>query len=315
VTVSSFLSPRLGGLGSELCRVLPRLEDADDTEAVHDLRVTLRRLRSLLRPARSVYGKFHTDAVRGELKAVADATSELRDEEVLAETLGALPLRGPAKTARDQFLLARQRRQRVLRGSLLAMVKAGAVAQAISLLEALLRLPVRPKSDPDEAGFAREVVFDAEKDVHALREVPLDDVLALHELRIRYKRLRYAVEGFADVLTPELSAMAHVAAKFQKRLGEVHDLDVALSAIHRARSLSPEAKASIVRGLQAARERAVARFAEERDGARQKLQTVDAPVVANVPPGRASAKGRGPVGRSAPRAKKAAARAPRTKPS
>src|SRR4051794_38610615 len=64
----------------------PRSEAADP-EAIHDFRVAIRRLRSVLRPVRPVYGRRRMRALAEGLKRVADATGTLRDEEVLRETL------------------------------------------------------------------------------------------------------------------------------------------------------------------------------------------------------------------------------------
>jgi CHAD domain-containing protein len=264
IKVTALLTPQLRSLAGDLRQTIPRLSDALDTEAVHDFRVALRRLRSLLRPARSVYGRFHTDAVRAALKRVSDATGTLRDEEVLVETLTDLPLPPRAAAARDLWTQKRAARRRSLRAAFLRLVRAGEVERSLALLEALLALPVRGGRDADAARFARDVVFAAEATVHRRGEIDPLDVEAMHALRILYKRLRYAVEGFEAALSPELVAMAAVATKFQKRLGEVHDLDVARVSVERARTLDPATRTAILAAIAAARAVAVSKYVADR---------------------------------------------------
>lgn len=278
--VSELLGHQLTAIAGELRATIPRLDDRADVEAVHDFRVALRRLRSLLRPARGVYGRFHTDAVRAALKHIADATGTLRDEEVLEETLAGLPLSPRAAAARDAWISVRGRRKTALRGALLRNVRAGEVSSALRMLDALLALPVRKGRDPEASKFALDVVFAAERAVHDGADVEGHDIEGLHALRILYKRLRYAVDGFAEALSPELVAIAPVAAKFQKRLGEVHDLDVARVSIVRARSLDPATRSELVAKIDRAREACVARYETERHRGVTKREParVEAPV-------------------------------------
>jgi CHAD domain-containing protein len=58
-----------------------RLDALDDTEAVHDFRVALRRLRSLLKAHRPRLGR-KVEKLRRKLGAIADKTSAARDAEV-----------------------------------------------------------------------------------------------------------------------------------------------------------------------------------------------------------------------------------------
>src|SRR5690606_3719930 len=61
-----------------------RLAADTDSEALHDLRTTLRRLRSLLRPLRGLPG---VEQLEDAAKALGALTTPLRDREVLAADL------------------------------------------------------------------------------------------------------------------------------------------------------------------------------------------------------------------------------------
>lgn len=257
---SPFLSAKLRALDAELRAAVPRVLGAADDEAIHDLRVAIRRMRTLLKLARPVYGAFHVDAVRRAFTMVHRATGELRDEEVLDETLDS------AEVDHVSFLAWRARRrtrERALRRAVVRRLRSGDLTRARQLLRALLLLPVKPKRDVDLAKFARKCVDRARRTVDAQRDAPVDDAARLHMLRIAYKELRYAAELLGDALPTDLSAMAPPAARFQKRLGEIHDVDVALLVAGRARMLSPEARDALLTRLGQMRAKRVGKYAAE----------------------------------------------------
>ncbi len=245
-------------LDAELASAIPRvLAGGGDEEAIHDLRVAIRRLRTLLKLARPVFGRHHADAVRAAFTVVHRATGELRDEEVLDETLDLIPSESPAF---DAWKARRRARERSLRRGVVARLRAGDLARARDLLKALVTLPIDPRRERSAAKLARKAVERARKSVEQLRDMPTTDAVGLHELRIAYKELRYATELLSTALPADLAAMAEPAAKFQKRLGEIHDADMALSTLARARGLDPATQAQVRSGLEALREKRVAKY-------------------------------------------------------
>jgi CHAD domain-containing protein len=259
-TAGALLCRKLRVVDGELARAIPRVLASSDDEAIHDLRVAIRRLRTLLKLARPVFGRFHADAVRAAFTAVHRATGALRDEEVLDETLDALTSDSPAVTA---WKARRRTRERSLRKGVIDRIRSGELARARKLLSALVTLPVIPKRDRPAAKLARRAVERARRNVERKRDAPTEDGVRLHDLRIAYKELRYASELLAEALPADLAAMAEPAAKFQKRLGEIHDADMALAALKRARGLDETARGSVLIELEALRERRVAKYAAD----------------------------------------------------
>jgi CHAD domain-containing protein len=253
----AFVVRALSALDVELAAAAPRVFEASDAEAIHDLRVALRRLRTLLRLARGVLGRFHADAVRAALGDIQRATGALRDAEVVDELFADLAIET------EPFTLWRARRratERARRRDVLAKLAAGDLDRARALLGALLTLPVNPSRDVDAAKLARRAVRSAEHGVVSHGTVDVSDVTALHELRIAYKRLRYAAEMLKDALPPELFALRERAVLMQKRLGEIHDVDVALDLVRRARSLAPTLQARVLAALRQERLRRVDKY-------------------------------------------------------
>jgi CHAD domain-containing protein len=264
----TFLQTQLRTLDQQLESTLPRvLSHASDEEAIHDMRVAIRRIRTILRLCRPLFGRFHADAVRQVFTDVQRATGALRDEEVLEETLESLAVRDTAFTA---YRHRRRARERALRRSVMLHLRAGELDRARDLLHAVVALPVRPKRDEALAQFARRSVDQARKRVEKLRDVPTADAAGLHALRIAYKNLRYAAEILGDALPADLAAMAKPAAHFQKRLGELHDVDVALATVERARALPPRTRGRALRALHGARTQAVDKYVAEMSPAEAK---------------------------------------------
>lgn len=236
-SAAEFLARHLAALDGELPGLLLRVSRQTDGEAIHDLRVTIRRLRTLLRLARPIFGRHHTDLIRAIYTKIAQTSGALRDEEVFLEHLekygdgvtAAGEERQPLADQLEAFTAERRAREKRLRGDVTRSLETEDVSRARTMLGALLLLPVRPKKDRELGRFARKAVIDALAGVDRYRDSKSNDIEGLHELRIAYKRLRYTLEFFAPVLPPDLTASHDPAVRFQKRLGDIHDLDMALA--------------------------------------------------------------------------------------
>ena len=260
--VSSIATPKLLHWLDDLGDAIPRVLGDADEEAVHDLRVALRRIRSLLRLVRPVSGRYHVDGIREGLRRVASATGSLRDEEVLRETIAAMPCSPEHAKAMKAWQTKRAQRERMLRKAMVRMLDARSLDEPIHRLRALLQLPCEPRRDKEVQRFAKQRVSEAHAVVDAKRSVTADDVEGMHELRITYKRLRYAVEAFSRVLPSELRTWGEVATRFQKILGTLHDHDVALDVVRRATALAPEPREALLEALSARRLQVAAEYVE-----------------------------------------------------
>lgn len=269
-----FLIRALKSADREIDRALPRVLRSADDEAVHDLRVGIRRMRVLLKLSRPLFGRHYADAVRAAYTVVHRSTGDLRDAEVLLTTLGDLLIRD---SNLDAWLAMRKRREVSLRRAVVRGLQEGDLSRASDLLHALLSLPVNPERDRPLAKFARQSVLAAHDRVLQRETANTSDVTALHALRIAYKGLRYAAEVLHTALPPHLSGCAEPAAKFQKRLGEIHDLDVATDVIRRARGLAPDAKAVTLAALGGRRARVVEKLLAEPKVALTRKPPVDQP--------------------------------------
>jgi CHAD domain-containing protein len=270
---SAFVALRLRELDKAIAEAVPRVLGDTDEEALHDLRVAIRRLRVLLKLARPLYSRFLADAVREPFTVFHRATSELRDEEVLEGTLASLAL---GDAAFHRWLVRRKQRERELRRKTIERLRSGELDAARRKLEALLELPTKPSRRQPLGAFARHAVISAQAKVEKLRDTPTSDAAGLHELRIAYKNLRYAAELLRDALPPDLRAVAEPAKKLQTLLGDLHDADVAIMVARTARNLAPATRAKVLRALRALRDKRVRDYLE-----------VSCPVQAKAPARRA----------------------------
>ncbi|HEX3126318.1 MAG TPA: CHAD domain-containing protein [Thermoanaerobaculia bacterium] len=231
----------------------PRLQDPADTEALHDFRVALRRLRSCLRSYGPWLDKSLPRKLRRRLKKLAAATGPGRDTEVQIEWLrGRSRHLGSHHRAGLAWLLARlEERMREANEDM-----ADHIPDEFPRLEEALRkrlstytteVHLDAASRPTLAEAAAAILRDQASELRSNLshvEDPADEEQA-HEARISAKRLRYLLEPFAEELPEAASVVKHMKG-LQETLGELHDahvlehelagsLDVA--AVERARRL------------------------------------------------------------------------------
>jgi len=82
--------------------------------------------------------------------------------------------------------------------------------------------------------IAPELILACVDDVKAFKEsVTEPDVDQLHTLRIKFKKLRYTLEFFREILSPEADDVIKDLKRVQDHLGNLHDNDVARKKIRR----------------------------------------------------------------------------------
>lgn len=252
VTLRTALVALVGDARAARTRLFEKdLTKEKDEEALHDFRVALRRLRTLLRVARLVWGKKRLRRIEGELRHYAHATGALRDEEVLRETLASLELPDAARAELGGWLVRRANQTRNHHAAVEKLLLQGpsrrveaspspkhvrpldrAFDKLVALLESddVLRISTTTLGD--------RALLLAMKQVAARAEAGVEDVEGMHALRIGEKRLRYAAELFVASHGARAATLCKRAARMQKRLGELHDIDEALMKLKRARGLS-----------------------------------------------------------------------------
>jgi CHAD domain-containing protein len=230
---------------AELQQQAPRVRN-NLPDSVHQMRMSARRLRAVLKSAQSMLGPGSWQAdddspnlslaeLRAELKWLSGVLGKARDPEVIRERLAALVaeeaealLLGPAAERIDQALGAVARNAR---GEVLEALGSDRYRRLVQALEALTESPfMGDKAErPAGKGLAKLV----KKDVRRLRRKaaalehpgPLD--VAFHDVRKAAKRVRYIAEAASIAKVKSADRFEDAAHTIQKILGQHQDSVVA----------------------------------------------------------------------------------------
>jgi len=229
----------------ELARTLP---ERPSPSAIHDLRVTARRIQMMFRllpkQARSSESSMMFALI---LKSILKATSQLRDLDTLMETLEPYRSELPAEV----FLSLENERS-------------DSAARAKASMEVLTEAPSSDLDTSEIRGkrlsrrLRKRVRKHGRRAADLLGNVLEDEskVKDLHALRIEVKKLRYFLE-LGSKIPPELPVMT----KWQDSLGAIHDLDVAMDYIQGNRA--DFTKERVIRELHARRHSNYVKFVSE----------------------------------------------------
>ncbi|MDT3397811.1 CYTH and CHAD domain-containing protein [Streptomyces sp. B1866] len=241
----------------------------DKPDAVHQMRVATRRLRSTLRAYRPVLDRRVTDPLGEELKWLAGELGAARDSEVTAARLdGRLTgLPGPLRFGAARAALAGWAHARAGTGRRRA-VEALDSERYRALLDALDALFADPPLRPKAARPARAAALKAVRrqyDAFARRvETALgtppgpEQDTALHRARKAAKRTRYTAESARPALGKPARKLARRVKSVQKLLGEHQDSVMAREALRDLAAHARDAEAAFALGVLYGREEAEA---------------------------------------------------------
>ena len=198
----------------------------DDPDAVHDLRVAIRRLNQALRVFPEVVGQGHVKKMRRRLKKLMTALGAVRNLDVAREVLHAAKARPGTRLLhhlKDQRHSAQKhlevrlkswRKREILRGWR-ELAKGAAGASSLDQAWQELR------------GLAEE--FLAAGNDAARRNTAYHH---LHRCRLLGKRLRYSIEIFDREDSPELQLRLKLLKELQNHLGGLNDCVTVIELIH-----------------------------------------------------------------------------------
>ncbi|MGC2410990.1 MAG: CHAD domain-containing protein [Methyloceanibacter sp.] len=249
---------------------------AGEAEALHQMRVGLRRLRAAIAVFAKAVADSERDRIKGELKWITSELGPARDLDVFAADV----LKPLGENQAEDARLAEARR-------VFAENRAKAYAAAVGLVRSdrfrnvLLNLAewieVGPWTIDKSLRCRRERTVQEHaakwlgrmrkrirKEGARLREL---DIAKRHKLRIRTKNLRYAIEFFTGVFPRDLNAKRREAAlaslkELQDALGALNDLATREALIANGHDLADH-----VAGLQVSKEAEVDRLLDRAEAA------------------------------------------------
>jgi CHAD domain-containing protein len=198
-----------------------------EPEAVHKFRVAVRRARSLLRSARSMLDRVWADQLRNELDWLGRSLGEVRDLDVLLGDLRRQVTDFPDEDrAGGEELLSRLAAERAAaRRDLVEALSSPRYLNLLRRMDEALSKPKWAGRDVAVQAQARRAFDKLERAVDALEKSPSDE--ALHAVRVRAKRARYAAELAEPLVGKPARRFIARARAFQDIAGENQDAVVA----------------------------------------------------------------------------------------
>lgn len=241
-----------------------------DIDAVHDMRVASRRLREAMRLLAPLYPPKAFRIWYRRVRRVTRALGPVRDSDVFIEDFakigGQVGEHGKRAVA---FMVGYRTGQREHQLASLNAELAGLdLDRNRRAFDAFAwRLADAGAGSMPLATFAHGAVAERAAAVFGAQPLALvrENVTRQHELRIDYKRLRYAVEVFAPCYGDDFDLLHETLTGFQDTLGDMHDMHVFLEMLHsperteaaRRAGVSPKGLAEVEAVLEA---RADARY-------------------------------------------------------
>ncbi|MGJ0120784.1 CHAD domain-containing protein [Williamsia sp. MIQD14] len=205
---------------------------ADVDDAVHQMRVATRRLRSVLRAFDAVLSGDARDTVGDELKELAAVLGVARDAEVTAQRYDELLADENASEGLRAALVDEQNR-RYRRGLRVAVTGMNS-ARYFALLDAIDTYLVDPVAGPDADRPAKKALRDAvdasrrsvrkaQRTLAKLDRGTEEWTEQMHTVRKKAKRLRYIAEAGATLGVSRHKRVGATAKKIQSLLGDAND--------------------------------------------------------------------------------------------
>jgi triphosphatase len=245
---SDFAAEALQRLLQEWQAHEPAARLGEGPEPLHKLRVTARRMDTVL----SLFRTFLPGSIarnRPKLKGLLDAVGNVRDVDIRLEAVSAFRdnLADNEKTACDPLLQHLQSERTHARTRMLRALDAKVTREWLDTLPGQLARPAAPTQSADaRSALALAVMPDLiRKRYHKLRKCARrltrrSSIGEFHKVRVRSKKLRYALEVVAPTYGKSTDEMLSALHKLQSKLGTQHDSDVIAKYLTELATRPPE---------------------------------------------------------------------------
>ena len=206
-----------------------------DTEFLHDYRIALRKVRSVLSLLKGVYATDQTDELKARFSALMASTNSLRDLDVYLldqDAFRALVPESMHEGLDAMFGLIRARRKKE-QAQLAQYLESGRYNTEMKALAKLFakkrKLIPGPNASRASYDLACELIWKRYRKIRRaaasiVAETPDEEI---HSLRIECKKLRYLMELFASMFPPEqFSRLLKSLKRLQDSLGLFNDCSV-----------------------------------------------------------------------------------------
>jgi len=235
----------------------------EDIEDVHQMRVATRRMRSIFRLLKAHYKSKTIQPFMAQLKVIASHLGAVRDLDVMIDNLEKHQKNVDAsqKSAVAAIIQQLDKKRSKARKRLQELVDSKSYKRFIKDFQKFLTQPGKGAANMNKDFSPHEVRHVAPIILHehlaAVRAYDnfIEDAPAetMHQLRIEFKRLRYAVNFFKDVLGKSIDGFITELKTMQDYLGRLNDIVVASDQLNSLKKLD-EAQEQFIENYLAALE-------------------------------------------------------------
>ncbi len=203
-----------------------------DQDAVHQARIRVRRIRSVLAVFSRLFERGQTVDLREDLRALGASLGTARDPEVRAKATEDLLFARTAPAVVDAVESMAERLQAEYRAARTDLLHLFDSREHAALLDRLTRFATDPPlhhraNKPARRSFRRALLREVGRVDHRARAAADLHLEALHELRKKVRRLRYAADAVSSepiaVLGARTQRLAYAAEAAQDVLGDHRD--------------------------------------------------------------------------------------------
>jgi CHAD domain-containing protein len=253
-------SARLKKLDGEVRNVARQPKSAD---SIHDLRVSIRRLKQELEVFAEWFEAEHVKTIRRHLRKLMNRCAAVRNCDVAIEVLQAAGCQSPQLSSRLE------KERRAAAGTLARKLEHWRSAERVREWRGHLRVSRAASKETAEAAAKRLLPAMTEELFRAGRVAAQGNSthLRMHRLRLKAKGVRYTLEIFERVYGRKTKPMLEALKGLQEKLGAINDCATTLVMIRRDRGATAS-----VRRLAGEREAEFRAYWKEHFGERKKVQ-------------------------------------------
>jgi CHAD domain-containing protein len=214
--------------GTVYSKKLKRSRDDFSTDAIHDLRTSIRRLLAILDVVAFITSAGRIEKLSDRLKDQLDGFSDLRDMQVMLDKMSENVDELPALEPFQDYLKKREKRRQRADEKHIQNLKPGSIKKRLQKIQK----DVRDLSEEDLQGKLPQAVDEAFLTVvQRYSEVDPANLLTIHRLRVAFKKFRYMVEAIYPCLPHFPESQLQRMRDYQTKMGDIHDIQVFLETL------------------------------------------------------------------------------------
>jgi CHAD domain-containing protein len=214
--------------GKVYSKKLKRSRDDFSTDAIHDLRTSIRRLLAVLNVVGFITSGSRIKKLSDRLKDQLDGFSDLRDMQVMLDKMSENVDELPALEPFQDYLKKREKRRQRADEKHIQNIKPSSIKKSLQKIER----DVQDLSEEDLQGKLPQAVDEAYLTViQSYSEVDPAKLVTIHHLRVAFKKFRYMVEAIYPCLPNFPESLLQGLRDYQTKMGDIHDIQVFLETL------------------------------------------------------------------------------------